>query len=468
MAKKQDILGATIDAGLRHWQILQRGPDNNASVQLSGHWKAPQPAKRKRVLVRVMNETTNEPVATRLDWTPATTRKNGTWSLTLSNIPAGGLYRVETCLNLDDGPVEWSARGDMVHHVGVGDVWLILGQSNAEGHGKTPVCDPPEPGTHTFHASGSWRMAAHPLGDSTGTRYPANRLGSNPSHSPWLAFARRLRAELGVPIGLIPASLGGSPLKQWNRKEIGDLFENMLRMVADAGGGVSGVVWYQGESDTGPEDRKTYLKRFRSFVTDLRKSLGVRSLPVITAQLNRYVGAETMTETGDGWEEMRETQRQAAKRIANVYIVSTLDLGLADGIHNDSSGNLTIGERMASVVLGALQDRDVKWQHPDCTSARLVRKNQVELTFANVQGRLHFENNLPGGIPFAVRDAEGEIAVTGWTLRGRDRMRLKLARTPGKRASVTGAPTGYPPMVVPFDVPGYRPMLAFTERIRTA
>ena len=348
--RKEDELGIIIESGAQDWQIFQQEADGSATVRLSGRWLANAPHKTAAVIVRVLHEDRYEAVSRSLDWCRATTRKDGSWRITLRGIPRGGLYRIETALQLDGCAVEWSPRGDLVHHVGVGDLWVITGQSNAAGYGKTPACDGPRLGVHLFHACGQWKLATHPLSDSTGTLYPANREGANASHSPWLAFAKKLNDVLGYPIGLVPASLGGSAVSAWSRKENGVLFENMLRYLRDAGGQIRGVVWYQGESDTGPDERKEYPRRFRDFVSDLRRCMKDQSLPVITAQLNRYIGEPYSSNVHEGWDVMRETQRQAAREMVNVFIISTLDLGLSDGIHTSSSGNLVIGDRMADTA----------------------------------------------------------------------------------------------------------------------
>jgi len=206
--QKKDELGVLIEVGPQDWQIYQRGTDDTATIYLAGRWLTPQPHKKAIVAVRLVRESDGEPVLRSLNWVRATTTRTVRWQVQLADVSAGGLYRIETALQLDDGPVEWGQRGDMVHHIGVGDIWLITGQSNSEGHGKSPAPDAPEFGVHMFHARGQWALATHPLGDSIDTRYLPNRLGSNPSHSPWLVFGRTLRAELGVPVGLIPASLG--------------------------------------------------------------------------------------------------------------------------------------------------------------------------------------------------------------------------------------------------------------------
>ncbi|MDA0321595.1 MAG: hypothetical protein O2923_02605 [Verrucomicrobia bacterium] len=463
--KKKDNLGATIDSGAQDWQIFQQGRDGTADIVLTGRWKTREPYKMAAVLARIVYEDSCESVSPALDWVPATTRKNGTWTLRLRGVPVGGLYRIETMLQLNGGPVEWAQRGDLVHHVGVGDVWVITGQSNAAGYGKSPATDAPEMGVHMFHADGSWKLAAHPLGDSTGTLYSANREGANASHSPWLAFARTLKARLGYPIGLIPASLGGSPVKSWDRTEDGYLFSNMLSYIADAGGGVRGVVWYQGESDTGVRELKLYKGRFRRFVADLRKTMKDRTLPVITCQLNRFININTHTDADAAWERMREIQRQLARSMSNVFIVATVDLGLSDGIHTDSQGNIVIGERAASCALGGVYGFDVKYRHPDCVSAKLVKSKQIDLAFDHVDHRLHYDGQVRSERPFAVRDEIGDIPIDAICVKAPSRIELTLSRKPQRNCRVVGAPTISPARILPFDIRGYRPMLAFTMKV---
>ena len=454
--------GVIIEAGAMDWQIFQQDRNGEAAITLSGRWTTAQAHTKAAVLVRVVREEGYEAVRSWLDWTRAAMTGKGGWKASLKPIPRGGLYRIETALQLDGGPLEWAVRGDMVHHLGVGDNWVITGQSNAAGYGKTPVEDGPELGIHFFHADGRWKLATHPLGDSTGSNYTPNRENANASHSPWLAFARRLRRELGYPIGLIPASLGGSPVSAWDRKTDGHLFTNMLAYIRDSGSPVCGAVWYQGESDTGPEQRKVYKRRFTAFVRDLRREMKNPELPVITVQLNRYVGEDHAAPVHANWEEMRELQRQLSHDLAQVPLFSIFDAGLSDGIHNDSRGNLLIGERAARSALGAVYGRDIPWQHPECI--RAVRKGAIaiELRFAGVTGRLHYESRILRDYPFAVRDEEGEVGVTGFSLPAPDRFRIELARPLSGKATVTGAPTANPPSVVPFDIPGYRPMLGFT------
>lgn len=465
--KLEDQYGVILESGANDWQIFQQDSDGMATLLLAGRYvlKPNQKPGKMAVQVRLVREDGYEAVTAGLNWQAAATLPDGTWSVTLRNVPRGGLYRLETCLQLDDGPIEWASRGDMAHHLGVGDIWVITGQSNAAGYGKTPVEDGPELGVHAFTADGRWKLATHPLGDSTGTLYPPNREATNASHSPWMAFARRLKQALGYPIGLIPASLGGSPVSAWDRQTDGVLFNNMLRYIADSGPGIKGVVWYQGESDTAESQRAVYKQRFTSFVEDLRREMNTPGLPVITVQLNRYVGDDLDKPVHANWEAMREIQRQLSHELENVYIFPIFEAGLSDGIHNDSAGNLLIGRRAAAAALGVVHGHPIAWRHPECVAAREVAPDGVELVFENIEGRLHYESRIGREFPFAVRDALGEVPVIGYTLPGKDRFLITLGRPLSDSATVTGAPTANPPACMPFDIPGYRSMLGFTLSI---
>ena len=346
-------LGALITTGPDNWQILQRQSDGTATAVLRGSWHCEEPLEDPIVKTRVVLEETGETI---LPWTSAICEGDHAWSSRLT-LPQGGLYRIETCLSHAGQPaVEWSIRGDMIHHVGVGDVFVIAGQSNSAGYGKDPVSDPPEIGIHLLANDMRWHLATHPFNESTGTMHPANREGGNPGHSPWLAFAKRVRKQTGVPVGLVQSALGGSPLSAWNPSEDGVLFRNLLSILAEMPAEPGqrkccGVLWYQGCSDTGEGARDTYLARFGQFVEALRTDLDDPSLPFMTVQIGRCTGGLDPA-TDRGWALVREAQRQAAHQMANVRCVPALDLPLSDDIHISSAGNLVLGERVARAYHG--------------------------------------------------------------------------------------------------------------------
>ena len=132
--------------------------------------------------------------------------------------------------------------------------------------------------------------------------------------SPWLTFAKEILQGAGVPVGLIPAALGGSSLCAWDtgNPDGAYLYENMIDLIAAAGGKVAGMVWYQGCSDTRSEETaSTYLARFTRFVEAFRARYGA-NLPIITAQLNRWLDVLSRSwNTCGHWCARRSARRRA-------------------------------------------------------------------------------------------------------------------------------------------------------------
>ncbi len=393
------------------------------------------------------------------------------WSGVLDRLPAGGPYRIESCLRHDPTiGIEWAARGDMIHHVGVGDLWLIAGQSNAAGYGRGPIYDPPELGVHLLRHDGAWDLASHPLNDATASIHPANRDYANPGHSPFLAFARAVRQATGHPIGLLMAALGGSPLAAWDVEDDGYLTRNMLRIVADAGGRVRGILWYQGESDTTPSAAPTYLARFTRTVAAWRDLLADSALPVLTVQLNRLTVEQDWGTTDGGWGWVRDAQRRAAGTIAEVYVVPALDAPLSDSIHNSPAGNILIGERLARVALAVVYGQQKPFMAPAIAEATFNSPQEnaagaIDLRFDGVQSYLLA--HTPDQPIFVVEDERGALPVTHWAVVGPDRIRLTLSRRPAGATRVHGAPGRDPLGVLPVDAGTYLPMLAFRDVVVT-
>lgn len=322
------------------YRIYQRNSEGYAEILLEGI--LPENVENVNVYTRVCREDDNLTV---IPWTQGmlSDRK---WQITL-NVPQGGLYRMETCaapIQTGTEKLEWKQRIQNICHVGVGELFMLAGQSNMAGYGRDMAYDPPQLGVHLYGNNGKWSIATHPLNDSCDTIYPENReLASGVS--PMLSFARQIQRALNVPVGLVQASLGGSKLRRWDLEEDGTLTCAMLRRL-DATGPVGAIVWYQGCSDADDDACKTYLSRFERTVRQWRDRMG--EIPIVTVQLNRHEAAD---QSDYGWGMVREAQRQAARRIPGVCIVSSIDLPTSDGVHNSSGSNVILGERMASVYL---------------------------------------------------------------------------------------------------------------------
>jgi len=460
---KQDQVGAIIESGLSDWQIVQQDANGLGTITLQGRWVSEQPGV---VEVRVVDGNTGVAVNRTLDWQPVEMLADNAWQITL-RVPAGGLYRLETHLKTALPPErEWSTRGDMRHFWGVGDLWVIAGQSNSAGYGRGPVYDPPELGIHLFRNSETWALATHPMNDSTDTAHSVNREGANSAHSPYLHFGRLLKQQLGYPIGLVQTALGGSPLRQWNPTENAEagLFQNMVHCVDCIGGAVKGVLWYQGESDREETLADTYEQRFAATVQAWREALRQPDLAVITVQLNRFFPQLPLEPLADassarGWSKVREAQRQAARKLKQVAVVPTFDLPLSDLIHTSPQGNLLLGERMARAALGMVYGQPIAYLAPDLETARKAADGaSIELLFANVTDRI--DNIQRDANSFKVEDEAGEAPIVQVEYCLNHTLQLKLGRALVGNAVVHGG-YGYNPPLVPVDMDRVLPMLGF-------
>lgn len=455
-----DQVGAIIEGGPADWQIVQQDGRGVGIVRLHGRWVRDVEAPDQGVVnVRVVYEATGGPVAADLDWRPADTRDDGTWAIELE-IPAGGLYRIETRYTaIGNLTPEWSTRGDMRHFVGVGDLWVIAGQSNSAGYGRGAIDDAPVLGVHVLRNSEQWALGTHPLNESTDTRHTANREGGNSGHSPYLQVGRALQSALGYPIGLIQTALGGSALGPWNPTEGGPtpLFDTMMHCIDVPGGRIRGIFWYQGESDAQDPLAMTYAERFQAAVGAWRAAVKDSGLPVLTVQLNRVNNPPNDVDDLN-WAIVREAQRLVPHVLDGVVVVPALDLPLSDAIHTSPGGNLVLAERLAQAALGAVHGHPIGYLAPDISAVRQSGDRSLVLSFANVASRIDTIDVTAR--PFLVEDADGSVSVLKTTYPGDATAVLTLGR-PLVGASCVHGGFGAAPSPVPLDIERSMPMLGF-------
>lgn len=415
--------GVTITSGVCPWQIFQQ-KDGKSDISINGAYTlihlsqelplkfAPVGLRKVTIKARIVRESSGESV---LPWQLCSVLEDGRWETVFKDVPAGGLYRIETYMDYDGWDGLSVTRGDMVHNVGVGDIFVIAGQSNAAGRSKNPVEDPPELGVHLLRNSGRWELATHPLGETTGAIHTGHFENHNPGHCPYLHFSKILKRELGYPIGLVQCAYGGSPLRWWNPDENGALFDNMLEMLGEYSIVPKGVLWYQGEAEGFEESASTYLERFAAFAGHLRRALNSPELPFITVQLNRC-----MTPSNDKldreWGMVREAQRRAAHVIKGVYTVPSLDVALYDFIHNSSEGDLVIGERCAKAALTEIYGRHYDWHAPEAIKAVRISEDTLSVELDPIRNWINPFDVPPEFFPFNVEDEDGLIDVKEYRL----------------------------------------------------
>ena len=313
-------------------------------------------------------------------------------------LPVGGPYEVGSAKN-----------------VLVGDLWILAGQSNMEGSADLVDVETPHPLVHSFQSREEWSPAEEPLhwlGESPrvvhhaiwGMTKPESIPPRDPNRSKGaglgLTFAKEMVAQTGVPIGLIPASHGGTSMQQWDpalRDQGGDsLYGATCERFMAVGGKVAGILWYQGESDANPTDAAKYAQRMTTLIQSFRADFQAPNLPFYLVQLGGFV-TEPSQDMLIGWNQVREIQRTLPETLANVGMVSAIDLGLDDGIHIDTQSLKTLGKRLAAAALGK--------PAPALKSAAFeASKGWLRVSFSHIQGSLQAAGRPTG---FSLRDADG-------------------------------------------------------------
>ncbi len=313
-------------------------------------------------------------------------------------LPAGGPYQVGGAQN-----------------VLVGDLWILAGQSNMEGVGDLVDVETPHPLVHSFQSRERWAPAEEPLhwlGESPrpvhhiiwGLPVPTEVPPRDPARTKGaglgLTFAKARADQTNVPIGLVPAAHGGTSMQQWDPARKGQgghsLYGATLERVKAVGGKVSGILWYQGESDANPADAALYQARMTALVQSFRADLGRPDLPFYYVQLGGFI---TDPDPGlvSGWNSVRESQRLWADTLPNLGMVSAVDCGLDDLIHIDTPGLKSLGKRLAAVAAGQ--------PAPALASVTFEpAQGWLRASFAHVQGGLQSQGRPAG---FTLRDAVG-------------------------------------------------------------
>ena len=402
----------------------------------------------------------------------STTAKGGKWMVKLGKLKAGG-------------PDELKVSGKnsiTLADVLVGEVWLASGQSNMEW---------------------SMRSSYQPFEDILAANNPKLRLFTVPKLkanepvkdvvSAWKEtspsavsnfsavayyFGLKLQKDLGVPVGIIHTSWGGSPAEVWMsdavlsgnpeyKRDIVDAYGTQMEKLAEAvaqwekeqaqaradgkpftkrkpGAGwkpselyngmiaplipyaIQGAIWYQGESNAGRAHQ--YRSLFVDMVKNWRNDWDQGDFTFLQVQLAPFMAVKD--EPADStWAELREAQIHATKVLPKVGAVSILDYGDPKDIH--PTWKRPVGERLALAARGIAYGEKFIWSGPEYRSGK-VKGDKVVLSF-NFTGDGLFgagsrSDNVPSskqsdGITMNYNLAKGWVTspLTGFAIAGEDR-----------------------------------------------
>jgi sialate O-acetylesterase len=258
-------------------------------------------------------------------------------------------------------------------------------------------------------------------------------------------FAREIQHDQKVPIGLVEADWGGTPAESWTSldtigsdaalmpvfaaraaemdeqadveaikaryaredaaaKAVGrtpeehpwqppvepwaaaSLYNGMIAPVTPLE--IRGVIWYQGEANTGLERAPLYQRLFSSMIGDWRRQFAQGDFPFLYVQISSYEASPE-----EHWGLLRDAQRRALA-VTNTAMAVTLDVGDRNNVH--PADKQTVGHRLALAARALSYGEDVHYSGP------LFR----QATTAGAAMRVYFTG------------ADGKLAVRGGTLDG--------------------------------------------------
>ena len=322
----------------------------------------------------------------------------GNWRIALPDLAPSGVGR-ELGLDSDGERV-------VLRDVLVGEVWLCSGQSNMDfplaqaGGGKEAAAGAGDfPAIRLLNLSGV-HTAARAYGPQERARLTPEAfftgswsVASESSASGFSAVAwwagRVIHEAKQIPIGLIDNSVGGSGAEAWLPREtlaarddyadllraswtdserIGAWARGRARLNLGGGSGdhpfrpgflfesgvrwwrgfpLSGVLWYQGETNAEIPDDAWNERLIRDLVEGWRTGLGQLDLPFFMVQLPRIGGDDPLRRH---WPRFREVQARAAASLPRVSLIRTTDLGW-DSPDVHPPDKRPVGERLGEAAV---------------------------------------------------------------------------------------------------------------------
>jgi len=422
---------------------------------------------------------------------------------------AAGRWRVDLpARSASAQPVELVAEGRnrvVVRDVLVGEVWLCSGQSNMEFRLRSAATAREDIAAADFPQIRHLKVGRNPR-TTRQDEVPAAWAVCSPATAGEFTavgyhFARELWQALRVPIGLINASHGNSPVEGWMSAEalasepefqaVADRWAEVLakypaalarheadlqRWEADSAAAraagkkapakparpvgpnhqqepsalfngmiapvlpyaVRGFLWYQAEGNA--RRVAEYEKLFTTLIAHWRRDFGVPDAPFLWVQLP---GLEKMppTTTQDDWVTMRAVQT-AALRLSHTGQAITIDVGDRTDIH--PTRKREVGERLARLARHRVYGEAVEDSGPVLRRA-VASSGAVELEFTHAGGGLKFGGDAAATFEIAGEDGQF-VAVAAPEILAGARLRLPVPaglRPTAVRYAWRAFPTGW-------------------------
>ena len=350
----------------------------------------------------------------------STTAKEGRWLVKLKPVKAGGPF---TLTISGTNTIE-------VKDLLVGEVWICSGELNMDWPLKKSANGPAaaeaaaDPGLRLCRVPPVVSApTGTPLTDVAVQWTPCSPATAGTFSGVGYFFGRDLRKALKVPVGLIQAAAcgvgdGGTALEAWlqpgvyntdpklrpllDNPKLSGLYNQMIAPLQPYG--IRGVIWYQGETDSG--NAMQYRRLFPALIRGWRETWQAGNFPFLFVQLAPCLR----------WPPgMRESQLLTWPKTSNTAMVVTTDLGETDPDSLTPLRKEPVGAPRALPARAVAYGEKIEYSGPLYQSVKLENRRAV-LTFTHVGQGLEARGGPLKG--FTIAGADDQFVKTTAKIEG--------------------------------------------------
>jgi len=223
-------------------------------------------------------------------------------------------------------------------------IYLLMGQSNMAGRGKITAEFRNMQHEHVvmLDSNYKWVAAKHPV------HFDKPKVaGVGPGLSFGITMAE---AYPDVKIGLVPCAVGGTSIQKWvpggyDKTTNTHPYDDAVQRIEEAMkyGVIKGVIWHQGEANSGGESSKTYIAKLTELIDRVRTLVGNPDLPFVAGELGDFK---------PHYQNINDVLKELPQKVSHTAVATSEGLkDKGDVTHFDGPSADELGKRFAAKII---------------------------------------------------------------------------------------------------------------------